>query len=164
MIKALQFEREGRREGIRPIPNLRLGQSKDFQQVKVWGQGDGCGWTVRVRVLMQVVLRQTRPGEPSNMPSLSAFEVNHSPQRVRAKAEDPSNILFMLVTLDTFHLEMSALNIVACANIAPMLVTLDTSHFETSALKDVAALNMKLVSVTLATSHLEISALNDAAY
>ena len=40
------------------------------------------------------------------------------------------------VTLDTSHLEMSALKDDAEKNISSMLVTLDTSHLEMSLLKD----------------------------
>ena len=83
--------------------------------------------TVRVRPVMEVVLPvevktvvvmevvvlivvQIRPDEPSNIPSLSAVEVLHAPQSVRAKDDAPANVCFMLVTLDTSHLEMSTLN------------------------------------------------------
>ena len=55
------------------------------------------------------LLRQNRPDEPSNISSLFAVEVNHTPQSVCAKDEAPLNILLMLVTLDTSHFERSAL-------------------------------------------------------
>ena len=60
-----------------------------------------------VEVLVLVV--QIRPGEPSNIPSLSAVEVSHAPQSACAKDDAPKNMTFMLVTLDTSHLEMSTL-------------------------------------------------------
>ena len=63
------------------------------------------------------------------------------------------NILSMLVTLDTSHLEMSQLNELASRNIPCMLTTLDTSQSEISALNDLASINIKLISVTLDTSH-----------
>ena len=53
---------------------------------------------------------QIRPDEPSNIPYLSAVEVRHAPQSGRAKDDASANICFMLVTLDTFHLDMSQLN------------------------------------------------------
>ena len=43
---------------------------------------------------------------------------------------------FMLVTLDTFHVEMSPLNEDAEQNMASMSETLDTSHLEMSPLND----------------------------
>ena len=67
----------------------------------------------------------------------------------------------MSVTWDTSHLEMSALNDVAKANIFIMSVTRDTSHFEMSTLKDVAAYNILLMSVTCDTSQSEMSALKE---
>ena len=59
----------------------------------------------------------------------------------------------MSVTLDTSHLEMSALKAFALSNIDCMLVTLDTSHLEMSALKDCALENIWFMSVTLDTFH-----------
>ena len=44
-----------------------------------------------------------------------------------------------------------------------ILVTLDTSHLERSPLNDDAEANMPCKMVTLDTSHLEMSALNDDA-
>ena len=94
-----------------------------------------------VRVLPQLffLLVQIRPGESKNIPSLSAVDVLHAPQRVCAKDDAPENISFMSVTLDTSHLEMSVLNEDACAKAYSMLVTLDTSHLETSPLNDDAS-------------------------
>ena len=57
-----------------------------------------------------VLVPQIRPDEPPNMSSLSALEVAHRPQRVCANDDAPENISFMLVTLDTSHLDMSPLN------------------------------------------------------
>ena len=80
-----------------------------------------------------------RPDESVNIPSLSAFEVNHAPHSVCAKDEAPLNINFMLVTLDTSHFERSALKDVATENMERMSATLDTSHFERSELNEDAA-------------------------
>ena len=63
---------------------------------------------VVVEVLVLVVV-QIRPGEPSNIPSLFAVEVSHAPQSDCEKDNAPSNIKFMLVTLDTSHFEISPL-------------------------------------------------------
>ena len=63
---------------------------------------------------MEVVLLvgQIAPGEPSNIPLLFAVEVSHaSPQSVCAKDDALANMMFMLVTLDTSHLERSPLNL-----------------------------------------------------
>ena len=57
-----------------------------------------------VIVEVLVMITQIRPGESSNIPSLSAVEVLHLPQRVRAKDDAPENILCMWATLDTSHL------------------------------------------------------------
>ena len=46
---------------------------------------------------------------------------------------------FMVVTLETSHLEMSQLNDDAKENVAHMFFTLDTSHLEMSPLNDDAA-------------------------
>ena len=77
-----------------------------------------------------------RPDEPSNIPSLSAFEAYHAPESVCAKDDAPKNICPILVTLDTSHLEMSPLKDDAEWNMPTMLVTLDTSHLEMSPLND----------------------------
>jgi hypothetical protein len=65
----------------------------------------------------------------------------------------------MLVTRDTFHLEMSPLNDVQPRNIYCMTVTLDTSQFEMSMLNDDAPENMNPMLVTRDTSHFEMSLL-----
>ena len=64
---------------------------------------------VGVRAVSSVVV-QIRPSEKANISSVSAVEVCHSPQRVCANDDAPKNICFMLVTLNTSHLEMSPLN------------------------------------------------------
>ena len=61
-----------------------------------------------VEVVVPVV--QIAPDEPSNIPFLSAVEMYHKPQSACANDDAPENIFSMLVTLDTSHLEMSALN------------------------------------------------------
>ena len=75
-------------------------------------------YLVQVRVSLPLEVRadvlapgvQICPDEPSNIPSLSAVEVSHAPQRVCANDDAPENILAMSVTLDTSHLETSPLN------------------------------------------------------
>ena len=89
-------------------------------------------------LLLEVVVVQTRPGEPSNIAVLSAVEVLHAPQRVCAKDDAPLNMPFILATLDTSHLERSHLNDDAKANMLYMLITLDTSHLEMSPSNNVA--------------------------
>ena len=79
---------------------------------------------------------QIFPGEPSKIPCLSAVEVIHASQRVCAKDGAEANMRFMSVTLDTSHLERSALNADAEANMDSMSVTLDTSHCEMSPLNE----------------------------
>ena len=75
------------------------------------------------------LVAQICPDEPRNIWSLSAVEVSQaSPQSVCVKDDTPKNISAMTSTLDTSHLEISALNDNAEANMAFMLVTLDTSH------------------------------------
>ena len=59
----------------------------------------------------------------------------------------------MVITLDTFHFEMSPLNDSAPENMKLMSVTLDTSHFEMSPLNNCAPKNTPFMSVTLDTSH-----------
>ena len=94
-------------------------------------------------LLIEETTPQRVASEPSNIPYLSAVEVLHPPQSSCAKDEALKNMPFILVTLDTFHLEMSLqLNDAAYENMNSMLVTLDTSHFETSPLNDLAASNM----------------------
>ena len=58
---------------------------------------------VVVEVLVLVVV-QIRPGEPLNIPSLSAVEVSHAPQSDWSKSDAKRNIKLMSVTLDTSHL------------------------------------------------------------
>ena len=77
---------------------------------------------------------QICPGEPSSIFSFSAVEVLHAPQSVCVNDDAPKNMMFMVVTLDTSHLEMSLLNDDAELNMACILVTLDTSHEEISPL------------------------------
>ena len=48
-----------------------------------------------------VLVVQIRPGEPSNIASLSALEVGHTPQSVCANNAAPENMACMLVTLET---------------------------------------------------------------
>ena len=64
---------------------------------------------VVVEVVVVLVV-QSRPEEPANIPSLSAVEVSHAPQRDCAKDDAPTNISSILVTLDTSHLDTSPLN------------------------------------------------------
>ena len=64
---------------------------------------------VGVPVASSVVV-QIRPDEKANISAVVAVEVCHSPQRVCANDVAPKNISFILVTLDTSHLEMSPLN------------------------------------------------------
>ena len=56
------------------------------------------------------VIVSIRPDEPSNIPSLSAADVCHLPQSVCANDDASENMSSMLVTRDTFHLEISRLN------------------------------------------------------
>ena len=104
-------------------------------------------------VELLALLAQICPDEPWNIPYLAAVEVCHPPQSVCAKDDAPLNMMFIMVTLDTSHLERSPLNDDAEANMPIMLVTLDTSHLEMSALNDDAKLNMPAIDVTLDTSH-----------
>ena len=53
------------------------------------------------------------PADPSNIPSLVAFEMTHEPQSIWANDDAPENICLMLVTPDTSHLERSMLKDVA---------------------------------------------------
>ena len=64
------------------------------------------------------------------------FFVSHVPQRVWENEEAPSNMVSMLISLDTSHLDMSMLNDDAEANMPLMSITLDTSHFDMSPLND----------------------------
>ena len=111
---------------------VRIIQSQAF----VRGGGRDRGVLVPVVEGVVMVAAQSRPDEPSNIPSFFAVEVDHAPQSVCVKDDAPENISFMLITLDTSHLEMSPLNDDAEANMPNMLVTLDTSHLEMSPLND----------------------------
>ena len=59
---------------------------------------------------------------------------------------------FMLVTLDTFHFDMSPLNDAAPRNMALISATLDTFHFEIMSLKFKKA-KIPLILVMAETSH-----------
>merc|ERR1712032_27614 len=83
--------------------------------------------------------RDIVPDDPINMLFLLALELTQSPpQSFWLNDAAKENILFMLVTPDTSHFEMSLLNDVALSNIKVMSVTLETSQVEMSALNDVA--------------------------
>ena len=102
-------------------------------------------------------VRAIDPGEPSNMSLLLAFELTHStPQSFWSNNAASVNILSILVTLDTSHLERSPLKDVL-ENIPAMSVTLDTSHLERSPLNDVASMNIPAMLATFETSHFERS-------
>ena len=108
-----------------------------------------------------VLVVQILPDEPWNIPSLNDVEVSHvSPQSVCAKDDARKNMMFIAVTLDTSHSEMSLLNDDAEANMPRMSVTLDTSHLEMSPLNDDAEANMSSMVVTLDTSQSEMSPVN----
>ena len=66
------------------------------------------------------------------------------------------NMAFILVTRDTFHLEISALNTVAPRNMLLISVTRDTFHLEISWLKSAWPLNNPDRLVILDTSHVAI--------
>ena len=118
---------------------------------------------VVVAEVLPLVVVQSRPGEPLNIPSFLAVEVIHAPQSVCAKDDAPENIDDMSVTLDTSHCDRSRLNDFAERNILLMSFTLDTSHFERSPVNNVASQNILVIRVTLDTSHCEMSPLNAAA-
>ena len=59
---------------------------------------------------LMVVVAEISPDDPLNIPLLSAVEVYHSPESACVNDDAPENISFMLVTLDTSHLKISALN------------------------------------------------------
>ena len=59
---------------------------------------------------MVVVVHIICPDEPVNIPLFVAVDFCHAPQSVWLKDFAESNMPFMLVTLDTSHLEMSPLN------------------------------------------------------
>ena len=108
-------------------------------------------------------IRHSLPGDPWNIIFLLAFEWDQAPQSVRENLVAPLNIISIVVTFDTSHLEMSALNAAAFQNIPSICFTFDTTHLEMSALNNVAPKNISCIVVTCDTSHLEISALNDFA-
>ena len=58
------------------------------------------------------------------------------------------NMLFMSVTLATFHSERSELNLEAPLNMLFMSVTLETSHAERLPVNEAAPSNMRDVSLT----------------
>ena len=68
---------------------------------------------VVVAEVLVLVVVQIRPDEPSNILTLSAVDVLHTPQSVCANDDAPENMSTISVTLDTSHLEMSPLNDVA---------------------------------------------------
>ena len=104
--------------------------------VRVTDFDEGVVLPLEVGVDVLALVAHSRPGESSNIPSLSAVEVYHAPQSVCVKDEAPENMSAMVVTLDTSHLEISPLNDVAEPNISSMVVTLDTSHLAMSPLND----------------------------
>ena len=109
-------------------------------------------------------VRDIDPDEPVNMSFFIAFERTHAgPQSSCLNDTASQNSRFMLITLDTSHLEMSLLNVVAPSNILTTEVTLDTSHFEISTLNAVAPLNVWFIELTLDTSHLDMSLLKAGA-
>ena len=114
-------------------------------------------------VVVEVLVVQIFPDELMNILSLSAVEVDHAPQRVCVNDDASENMPNMVLTLDTFHLDMSQLNDDAEANMPTISITLDTSHLDMSPLNDDAKTNMLCILVTLATFHLEMSPLNDDA-
>ena len=69
-------------------------------------------------------------------------------------------MFFIILTLDTSHLERSPLNDDAETNILAIVVTVETSHLEMSPSNSEASPNKFVMSVTLDTSHLEMSPLN----
>ena len=91
---------QGQWQGLRGIPRFRV-RVGVFIKVAFL--------LVGVLVVSSVVV-QIRPDEPANISSVVAVEVCHSPQRVCENDDAPKNISFILVTLDTSHLEMSPLN------------------------------------------------------
>ena len=102
--------------------------------------------------------------EIEDMLVLVAWEYTQAaPQSFRLNKVASRNMLSMLVTLVTSHLEMSLSKDFASRNMECMLVTLDTSHFEMSPLNDVAPKNMALILATRDTSHSEMSPANDSA-
>ena len=75
------------------------------------------------------------PKQLANILVLLALDwTQAAPQSFCLNDAAPENISSMLVTLDTFHFEMSPLNNLAPKNILFIWVTLDTSHFDMSPL------------------------------
>ena len=58
------------------------------------------------------------PEDLSNMPVLAAVDLDQAPQSVRENLVAPLNIRAIVVTFDTSHFEMSALNASAFQNIS----------------------------------------------
>ena len=81
-------------------------------------------------------VREIDPNDPTNISFLLAFEWTQAAlQSFCVNEAALLNMLSMLVTLDTSHLEMSPLNDDTDQNMPAMSVTLDTSHLEMSPLK-----------------------------
>ena len=80
------------------------------------------------------------PNEPSNMTFLLAFELTQeAPQICCLKDVAPMNMLFIAVTLDTSHFEMSRSKDFAPMNMLSIFIAIETSHLEMSPLKDDAS-------------------------
>ena len=88
-----------------------LGYSQRYGSAKVLALLMG------VVVVVEVLVVQNFPGDPSNIEYLSAVEVIHLPQSVCVKDDARKNMASMSVTLDTSHLEMSQLNDAKSSNI-----------------------------------------------
>ena len=99
------------------------------------------------------------PCELLNMFVWSAIETAQWPHRVCEKALALRNISSIVVTLDTFHLEISPLKAWEFSNMPSIVFTLDTSHLEISPLKLYASENIYRIDIARETSHLEISLL-----
>jgi hypothetical protein len=82
-------------------------------------------------------------------------------------SNQPSHISYIYdmpcFTPHTIFLGLCSSGIGQSVNMYSMLVTLLTFHLEISPLKETASLNMQLISVTLLTSYLEISPLKETA-
>ena len=90
-------------QDFRPEPELALVRVRGFMEELL-----PLDLVAAVEVVVLVV--QSFPAEPSNIPCLFAAERLHSPQRVCPKDDAKRNMKPMSVTLDTSHLEMSPLN------------------------------------------------------
>ena len=98
--------------------------------------------------------RDIDPSDPSNIRFWLAFEfIQAAPHSSILNDVALMNMRSMLVTLDTFHCEMSTLNDVAPMNKLFISLTLDTSHLEMSLANDFAPMNMPFMSVTCDTFH-----------